>query len=77
MATPTPRRFGASSCLASAAGRRTLLALTLAVPVGFVAATLVGAAEPVPKASTLLGWVRDLSDPAMPECTWLRAASLK
>ena len=65
MATPTPRRSGASSCRASAAVRRTLLALTLAAPVGFGAAALVGAAEPVPESSKLLGWVRDLSDPAM------------
>jgi hypothetical protein len=65
MATPTPRRSGASSCRASAAGRRTLLALILAVQVGLGAGALAGAGEPIPEASTLLGWVRALSDPAM------------
>jgi hypothetical protein len=47
-------------------GRRFLLArLLLAALAGLGAAGLSRASEPVPDASRLLGWVRDLSDPAM------------
>jgi hypothetical protein len=48
------------------AGRRILLALALqAAAVGLGAPSLTRSAEPIPEASRLLGWVRDLSDPAM------------
>ena len=47
-------------------GRRIVLArLLLIALVGLGAVALSGAAEPVPEASRLLGWVRDLSDPGM------------
>jgi hypothetical protein len=47
-------------------GRRILLALAaLAVSTGAGPSPSVRAAEPVPDASRLVGWVRDLSEPAM------------
>ena len=62
MGTPTPRRSAASTSRGSARAR-----LLLALALGAIAATANGAraAEPVPDATRLLGWVRDLSDPAM------------
>ena len=59
MDTPTPRRSGASSCRGRV-GARLLLAFAVAV-----GATAGRAAEPVPEAVKLLGWVRDLSEPVM------------
>src|SRR6185295_14578380 len=62
MGTPTPRRSAASTSRGS-----TRAHLFLALALGAIAATASGAraAEPVPDATRLLGWVRDLSDPAM------------
>jgi hypothetical protein len=69
MATPTPRRSGASSCRGSAAAsgrRRTLARILLITLIGLGVGARAGvAAESVPEASRLLGWVRDLSEPAM------------
>ena len=46
-------------------GRRALALLVLPILLAGGAASLARSAEPVPEAQRLLGWVRDLSDPAM------------
>jgi Peptidase family M28/PDZ domain/PA domain len=62
MGTPTPRRSGASTCRGRVGAR---LLLALAVAATAAAPGPVRAAESVPEAARLLGWVRDLTDPAM------------